>query len=77
MFPAESLITPLLKYHAVSLGYGGHALRLQYIYIYIYIYYIHIFIYRYMYIYGGVYLAFINWTPFGICTSGSVALLDN
>ena len=37
MVPADSLTSILLKYHAISSGYGGHAQRLQYINIYIYI----------------------------------------
>ena len=47
--PADSLISTLLKYHAISCGYGGHAQRLQYIHMYIYIYiYIHTYIYVYL-----------------------------
>ena len=38
MVPADSLISNLLKHHAISLGYGGHARRLQYMLAYIYIY---------------------------------------
>ena len=39
MVPADSLISTLLKYHAISLGYGGHAERLQYTRTCIYTYY--------------------------------------